>query len=990
MGNISTCDVVEEKINSVHGLKLSYYHKRRHNNQKGINYEDLFEDSINQKEKNYNSISLNQDPIDKKSKKLILKNINDKTEEEVDKVFSLNIKNNTFSILKNKIKKLNLNNQIMNKKCEEDCGIIEYDNDDIDFFENMTEKEEDSLTKKIENINVKINNINYKNAKLNEQKIDNSNSIDSIFGKDINMELSTTKNKISEIHSTIFDYDIDDKSVKNLEDFININDALSNYNFINNNPKKVIKTISPINDKNIIKKINISIDEKQSNNKNKDKKIYNNNSYTYLLKNNNICLNCLTERYSKNQYGFDKIINLRKDWIKTFGSFGDLLIFNQISKKKKNKSCENKKINSISEKMKAIKRKLKKENYIKEFQKQKEEQDKKIEVLQEKLNSLYQILNYNQNNNNNNIKKIHCCSSDIYVKKIHSYKSKKNFYHEQLKNLEQKEIEKDNKIKELENKLKFVMETNSKNRFILTQKEKQIQQLLSKNNEQNTIIMKYKKVSENFSNNKNNKLIDACRVYSKSKDFSGYDFNNSIDTSKKNINPVNFCFHKKNLSANVKNENKIFDNFKISKSNSYRKIENQNIKILNTKQQQIFCKKRIGFKFELPNFNSNQKKNINNNRIKNKFKINTILNKNNNNTSTNNHKNSTKNSSITDKDITYSNYCNSLNHKLKNQYTKKINLKKFRVSKINKADKQKQILTKIRNSKKIYNQTKDETDLKTESKFNIINKDITNSQEIKKSKIKNQTVKNEKLKEIYLKAGTVQFETEDNLTFKGRQYFSSIINLNNSTNSDYNNTKNIFNKKFPDLLSSQGSNNSNTNNKNQNILNSINIPPKTSKSNDINFFEKYENKFNNFGNISYNSMKFLTSEPTGNINNSQKIYSNIYNDYVRYKKINYNTSFHDGKENLNYNGSNEFKLNFRFLSGNINLLVNENDIMTEVIDKLLSEFFKRKEYNESEKDYIKNNISFLYKDNIIDKNKSLLDNKIENNASIVPVLKDVT
>ena len=64
--------------------------------------------------------------------------------------------------------------------------------------------------------------------------------------------------------------------------------------------------------------------------------------------------------------------------------------------------------------------------------------------------------------------------------------------------------------------------------------------------------------------------------------------------------------------------------------------------------------------------------------------------------------------------------------------------------------------------------------------------------------------------------------------------------------------------------------------------------------------------------------------------------------------------------------------------------------MSEIIDKFLNEFFLRKEYNESERDYIKNNICFLFKDHIIDKNKSLLDNKIENNAVIIPVLKDIT
>ena len=994
MGNIAVCGGVEEEINSGRDLKVSYYQKRRHNNQKKINYDNSFDDSINQKEKNSNSYLLNQIPKDKKPKKIILRNITDKNEEDIDKEISSNIKNNSFSILKNKIKKLNSNNQTEIKKCdEEDCDIIECDNDELDNTEKMTNRD-DNKVKKIENINVKINyfNNNYKNAKLNEQKNDYVSSIDSIFDKDINMELSTTKNKISEIHSTIFDNDNDNKSEKNFEEFVNINDDLSNYHFINNNQIKAVNTISVINNKNIIDQISISIDEKQNNKKNNEKKIFKNKSYINQLKKNNIyCLNCLTERYTESERGLDIIANLRRDWIKKFGNLEELLLLNQISKKKKNRSCEIKKSYSISEKMKAIKQKSKKENYMREFQKQKEEQDKKIAVLQEKLNNLYQILNNNdQNSNKKNIKKIHDCNSDIYVKKIHSYKSENNFYHKQLENFKQKEIEKDNKIKELENKLKFVMETNCKNRFILTQKEKQIQQLLSKNSEQNTIIKKYKKVSENFSNNKNNNFNNTCRAYSKSKNFSDYDFNSSIDTSKMNINPANFCFHKKNLSINTKTGNKLFDNLRISKANSCRNFERQNPKILNAKQQ-IFSKKKIVLKYELPNFNSNKKKNINNNRIKNKFKISKVLCKNNNNNSNNNTKNNnTRNSSITDKNITYSNYCNSLNHKLKNQYIKKINLNKLKIYKINKAENQKQVLSKLRNSKKIFYPTKEKTEIKTVSKSNIINKNSIRSRQIKKSKIKNQTIKKETLKEMYLKAGTVQFETEDNIVDKS-QNFSSIINLNNTTNSNFNITKNILSTKFSDLLLSQGSNNINSNNKN--ILDSMIISPKTSKSNNIDFFENFEKKFNDTGNINNNSIKSLTSESSRNFNENKKIYTNIYNDgCVRYKEINNNVSFHDEKENNNdnVNNSNEFKINFGLVSGNMNLLVNGNDIMSEIIDKFLNEFFLRKEYNESERDYIKNNICFLFKDHIIDKNKSLLDNKIENNAVIIPVLKDIT
>ena len=64
--------------------------------------------------------------------------------------------------------------------------------------------------------------------------------------------------------------------------------------------------------------------------------------------------------------------------------------------------------------------------------------------------------------------------------------------------------------------------------------------------------------------------------------------------------------------------------------------------------------------------------------------------------------------------------------------------------------------------------------------------------------------------------------------------------------------------------------------------------------------------------------------------------------------------------------------------------------MSEIKNKFLDIFLKEKNYEDNEKKYITNNILFLNKEGIIDIDKTIKENNLNNGDIIVPVLKDVT
>jgi hypothetical protein len=75
----------------------------------------------------------------------------------------------------------------------------------------------------------------------------------------------------------------------------------------------------------------------------------------------------------------------------------------------------------------------------------------------------------------------------------------------------------------------------------------------------------------------------------------------------------------------------------------------------------------------------------------------------------------------------------------------------------------------------------------------------------------------------------------------------------------------------------------------------------------------------------------------------------------------------------------------------IEIKANKNELMINIKNIFLNEFYKKKLYNEQEKKYINDNIIFLKKEiDIINLNKKISENNLTNNEIIIPVLNDMT
>ena len=74
----------------------------------------------------------------------------------------------------------------------------------------------------------------------------------------------------------------------------------------------------------------------------------------------------------------------------------------------------------------------------------------------------------------------------------------------------------------------------------------------------------------------------------------------------------------------------------------------------------------------------------------------------------------------------------------------------------------------------------------------------------------------------------------------------------------------------------------------------------------------------------------------------------------------------------------------------IEIKANKNELMVNIKNIFLNEFYKKKLYNEQEKKYINDNIIFLKKEgDIINLNKKSSENNLTHNEIIIPVLKDM-
>ena len=328
--------------------------------------------------------------------------------------------------------------------------------------------------------------------------------------------------------------------------------------------------------------------------------------------------------------------------------------------------------------------------------------------------------------------------------------------------------------------------------------------------------------------------------------------------------------------------------------------------------------------------------------------------------------------------ISYNKYCKDLCHKNENNYNNKVTSNKKKIYILNKStnnlsinhENKMNIFQKPTKKGKKQNKNKKEDEnqdlniKKVNSSNNSTNKKHKKKFSFTKSKkfLKKKTEKD--LKEMYLQAGTAQNEE------------ISTINHNIYTNSDLK----LFTHNDLLLITHK---NSFTNSGGDTTATNKNINGITMSLDD---------KLNSIDNINNINMfnPYLKSISNEQIEKAEtlKIYQNLWNEgYLRYKQLTKEKKVFETKSRINYNF---WKLNFCMANDLIELRVDKKDLMLNIKNKFLSEFFRKKYYGENEKKYIKENIIFLNRDGIININKKIFENNLFNNDVIIPVLKDVT
>ena len=146
------------------------------------------------------------------------------------------------------------------------------------------------------------------------------------------------------------------------------------------------------------------------------------------------------------------------------------------------------------------------------------------------------------------------------------------------------------------------------------------------------------------------------------------------------------------------------------------------------------------------------------------------------------------------------------------------------------------------------------------------------------------------------------------------------------------------------------------------------------------------NLFNSF--LRSNSNEINKKKDSMNNSNNDKIYQIYQEGYLRYKQITFGKKIKEEKSRINNNYI--YKLNFCLANDLIELKVDKRDMMFDVKNKFLKEFFKKKKYGENEKKYIRDNVIFLKKEGVININKKVCENNIYNNEVIILALKDNT
>ena len=899
----------------------------------------------------------------------------------MENIINTNINNNknyTKPKLRGKI-----NSYIKKKKLdstEDYCDIIECDDEfecDKNASKNLNIKNTDLLSEKRVNYlpiqNVIINNI--PSIKPSDMKQENGGNLmenvkSQLIIEDYNLQNSNKKYnnnlnhfKITKSNNISFPNKIEEK-IENTNEFNNKKDISNNFNEIKNSNKenqdfqncKIENNISfNINNSNIKNNNNLSM--------NSDIHNYNyidiSDRMTYLLsmdkslrkpsstrfekknilsiqKNNIIDINDNNISYNKDIGNNDYSLSERTNNYK----------YKLLPKHKNNSQIYKKSIIDLPSPRKNQSSLISEENQnnnnessiiISEYQKQKERQDKVIKSLEKKIKNLE--------------KKI----SEENITKI----NEKKIIRDNLMNNKMAESQKDFRIKKLEEQLNNVKKNNKLNKNLLKKKEEQIKNLLDRKNKQEKLIKQYeinistKQKNMNHTTKANNNKINYLEDMSKSYNPKNENYlspNNNLIESK-------MSYTKLNNSINIKPNKK-----------EKRDSINNSVKKFHKKEKSINMQKHY-FKSNscnLEDYFSSEPENEHN-------RINSSMRE-------SNKKNYNNRSSI---NITYSKYCNDLSKRDKNNYNNKITLNKMNIFKLNKSQK----LTLNTDSKynRFYIPLKKGKKLNKKEEiiheFNF-NMNSNNNPPILSTKNKKKfsftkskkliRKKSEKdLREMYLQAGTAQNEE------------TVSINPNINTNSDIKSFtpndilllthKNSFNNSGIDTTIT---------NKNNGINASLDDKLNISENiNNLNIYSQYLKSTSNE----------LIEKKESNKTNNDKVYQyqKLYKEgYLRYKQITLGKKVIEDKNMANNNYI--YKLNFCMANDLIELKVDKRDMMFDVKNKFLKEFFKKKKYGENEKKYIRDNILFLKKEGIINITKKVSENNLNNNDVIIPALKDMT
>ena len=592
---------------------------------------------------------------------------------------------------------------------------------------------------------------------------------------------------------------------------------------------------------------------------------------------------------------------------------------------------------------------------ISEIKKQKEKQDKLIKFLENRVKHLEKKIN------EENINKI----------------NEKKILKMNLDNNKLAESQKDFKIKKLEEKLSTVKKNNKLNKTLLKQKEEQIKNLMEKKIKQDLLIKKYEITEtlkqKNFNNNmtskQSNKKISYIEDLSKSCNYNNYiTTNNNITNNNNNSNSNNIS----NLSESI--------NIKSTK-NKYKKALSNKIKPFkpsHKKENSINIKKDL-----LKNNSTNidecliiepeiEHKNVNSSMAESmkSIKNNSLINR-------------------SSSNISYNKYCNDMCNRDKNNYSNKIILNKKKIYKLNKSNN-----LSINNENKLnifqrpskkgikQNKIKNKKEINLDLNFKNININInnenhnTNNNTItsKKTKKKFSFTKSKKflktksekdLKEMYLQAGTAR-NNDEIITTTHNIYTNSDLKL--VTYNDF------FLLTHKNSFTNSGGETTSTN-KNNNVI-TMSLDEKLNITENIN---------------NINSLNaYLKSNPNEQMdkNETNKIYQNLWNEgYLRYKQIITDKKIVEEKNNEN---NDLWKLNFCLTNDLIELKVDKNEFISDIKNKFLNEFFKKKLYAENEKKYIRDNILLLNKEGELCDNKKIIENNFNENNVIIPVIKDMT